>query len=81
MIDNGAEHIGIEDRFFALQHHRQALQAQAGIDILARQRRAFAIEILVILHKDQVPDLQKTLALAAGPAIGLAAAIRDAFSQ
>src|SRR5579859_1519973 len=63
MIDNGAEHIGIKNRLFALDHHCKALQAHAGIDILAGQWRTRAVEILVELGKDQVPDFQEALTL------------------
>src|SRR6266516_6540604 len=75
MVNTGTEHIGIKDRFFALQDHRQALQAHTSIDILSWQRRPFPIEILVILHKDQVPDLQETLAIATGSAISLSTTV------
>src|SRR5579875_623674 len=78
MIDDGTEHVGIEDRFLALQHHRQAFQAQPGIDILFGQRRAPAIEVLIELHEDQVPDLQEALAVAARLTIGPATAVLDA---
>src|SRR2546429_2049018 len=64
-INNGAEDISVKDRFFALEHHTQAFQAQAGIDILPRQRCASAVEVLVELHEDQVPDLKVAFAFAA----------------
>src|SRR5947207_14237512 len=74
-INNGAEDISVKDRFFALEHHTQAFQAQAGIDILPRQRRASAVEVLVELHEDQVPELKVALALAAGFTTGPPAAM------
>ena len=74
-INNGAEDISVKDRFFALEHHTQAFQAQAGIDILPRQRRASAVEVLVELHEDQVPDLKVAFAFAARFTIGPATAI------
>src|SRR5712692_3343164 len=68
-VDDRTKRIGIEDRLFALQDHRETFQAQAGVDVLLRQRRTRAIEVLVELHKDQVPNLQEALAIAAGRAI------------
>src|SRR5690242_12660928 len=49
-IDNGAEHIGVKDRLFALQHHAQTLQAKTCINVLSWERGALTIEILVELH-------------------------------
>src|SRR5260370_11008263 len=77
-VDDHTKRIGIEDRLFALQDHRETFQAQAGVDVLLRQRRTRAIEVLVELHKDQVPDLQEALAIAAGRAIRFPTAMLDA---
>src|SRR5947209_19935629 len=76
-INDGAEDVGVKDRFFALQDHSKALQAHAGIDILLGQGCARAIEILVELHEDEVPDLQVTFTFAARFTIGSNAAMFD----
>ena len=58
-LDQRAEDVDVEVRVDALEHGRRALQAHAGVDVLARQgaevvrRRADAVE----LGEDQVPDL------------------------
>src|SRR5579884_785222 len=63
MINNGAEEVGIEDRFLALHHHRETLKTHARVDIFLRQRCTRTIEVLIILHEDEVPDLQEALAI------------------
>ena len=77
-INDGAEQVSIEDRFFTLQDHRQALQPQSGIDVLPGQRRARSVEILVVLHEDEVPDLQKAFALTARFTVSSPTAVLDA---
>src|SRR5579859_5959816 len=77
-VDDGAEQVGVEDRFLALQDHADALKAQPCIYILFGQGRSGTIQVLVELHEDQVPDFQETLALAARLAIGPATAMFDA---
>src|SRR5258708_7074907 len=77
-FDNWTEEVSIEDRFFALHNQRDTLQAEAGIDILLWQRRALAVQILEILHKNEIPDLQKALAFAARRAVSLSAAMLNA---
>src|SRR5690349_23095136 len=79
LVDDRTEEIGLEDRILPLQDHRQPFEAHAGVDIRLFEQRAFAISILVILHEDQVPDLQVALAaVASRRAIWLAAAKLDA---
>ena len=59
------------------------LQPHAGVYVGRRQRRARALRVLVVLHEDQVPKLDKAVAreagvgdyvLAVGAAVGLLAA-------
>ena len=56
----------------ALLDERHAVEAQAGVDVLGRQRRQRPDRILVELHEDEVPVLQEALVLAAGQVVGLA---------
>ena len=35
----GHEQVGVEDRIVALEDGQDALEARAGVDVLARQRR------------------------------------------
>ena len=52
-----------------LQHRRQPLQPHAGIDGRLRQRNHRAIRDLAVeLHKNEVPDFDKTIAVFAGRA-------------
>src|SRR5215475_13806625 len=46
-----------------LQHCGNALKSQAGVDRRTRQRHALAARELLELHENQVPDLDKTVAL------------------
>ena len=75
-VHDQLEAVGVEDRLDALEEHRTALEAQAGVDVLLRQRRQRAVGGEVELHEDEIPQLQEPLAaLAAGRAVGLAAAV------
>src|SRR5260370_35002911 len=56
-VDDDTKRVGIEDGLFALQDHREPLQAEAGVIILPGQRRSRALEILAELHKYNVPDI------------------------
>src|SRR5947209_11783337 len=71
MINDGAEQVGIEDRFLALHHHREALQTHAGVNIFLGQRCTGTIKVMVILHEDEVPDLQEALTITTRLAISL----------
>src|SRR5947209_5032236 len=69
MINDGTEEIGIEDRFLALHHHRETLQTHARVDISPGQGCTGTIEVLVILHENEVPDLQEALTITARLAV------------
>ena len=56
----------------ALLDHGHAVEAQARVDVLGRQRRERADRILVVLHEDEVPVLQEALVVAAGEVVGRA---------
>src|SRR5581483_6530210 len=64
-INDGAENVGIEDRFFLLQDHSEPFEAHAGVDILLGQGRALAFKVLEVLHEDEVPYFQVAFAVAA----------------
>ena len=51
-----------------------ALQAHARIEVAVRQLRHGAVLLAVILGKDEVPELQEAVAVAAGLAVGTTAA-------
>ena len=51
-----------------------ALKAHARIEVAVRQLRHGAVLLAVILGKDEVPELQEAVAVAAGLAVGAAAA-------
>ena len=61
-----------------LHHAGQALQAHAGVDVGPGQPLVVALAVRVELAEHQVPDLHKAVAVAAGAAGGLAAAVLDA---
>ena len=66
------ELVGLEDRRHALLDQRHAVEPQAGVDVLGRQRGQRPDRILVELHEDEVPVLQEALVVAAGQVVGLA---------
>ena len=59
----GAKQIGLVIGGDALQQRRDALQPHAGVDRRARQRDALAGRDLLILHEDEIPELQKAVAV------------------
>ena len=66
------ELVGLEDRVDALLDHGHAVEAQARVDVLGRQRGERADRILVVLHEDEVPVLQEALVVAAREVVGRA---------
>ena len=59
-----------------LQDRRGALEAQAGVDVLLRERRQRPVRVQLVLHEDEVPELEEAVAARAGRrAVGLAAAV------
>ena len=64
------ELVGLEDRVDALLDHGHAVEAQARVDVLGRQRGQRADRILVVLHEDEVPVLQEALVVAAREVVG-----------
>src|SRR4029453_8910178 len=58
----------------ALHHRRRPLEAHARVDVLLRQRRHGAVRVQLVLHEDEVPELEEALAGATRRALGPAAA-------
>src|SRR6202007_2547665 len=57
-----------------LQDRRQAIQAEAGVDVLGRQRLGgrtpLGRDLLVVLHEHEVPVLEKALVAPAREIVG-----------
>ena len=70
--DQRHELVGVEDARDALQDRREAVQAEAGVDVLRRQRRQRVHRVLLELHEHEVPVLEEALVVAAGQVVGLA---------
>ena len=62
--DDGAEQVRIIVALHTLHDRRDALQTHASIDILLWQRGKGAIRGAAVLHKDQVPQLEKAVSRA-----------------
>ena len=71
-VHNG---VHIEERIHALADNGQTLKAHAGVDVLLNEVRVVAVAVVVKLGKDVVPDLHIAVAVAAGRAVRLAAAV------
>ena len=66
--------VGLVDGDDALEDRRGPLEAHAGVDVLLRERRQRAVLVELVLHEHEVPELEEAVALAAGRAVGAAAA-------
>ena len=66
-VDERRENVVLVNRVHALQNRGDAIQAHAGINARRRERQKFAVFLLVILLKHQIPDFAVTVAIAAGP--------------
>ena len=73
-VDQRLELVGLEHRLLALQDRRHAVEPEAGVDVARRQPHQVVVGILVVLHEDEVPELQEALVLAAGQVVLLAEA-------
>ena len=76
LADHVAEGVGLEDAVHALRQGGDALHAGAGVDAGRGQRLQAAALEHVVLHENEVPELQEPVAVAAGGALGPAAAVR-----
>ncbi len=61
--EDGAEDIRLVDGVFVLQYRGDALEAGAGVDVLARQLGPVSVLVLVQRHEDEVPDLEEAAAV------------------
>ena len=61
--DQVAEQIDIVIVVHTLHDGGDALQAHAGVDGRARQRLAYSAGLLLILHEDEIPDLDEAVAV------------------
>ncbi len=77
LIADCLHRINIKHRIHVLYHHSKTLQAHTGINILLRKLRVIALAVAVKLRKYVVPNLHKTVALAAYLTVRLSAAILD----
>ena len=64
-LQNGSKQIGVIVGVDPLEHRRHPLQTGAGVDGRVGQRIHLAAPVAVVLHEDQVPDLQ--IATTLGP--------------
>ena len=62
-LDQAAEQVDVVIIVLALQYGRDALKPHAGVDRRTRQQHALTGRQLLVLHKDQVPDLDKAVAV------------------
>ena len=74
-VDQRLEDVDLRERVGVLKEHRRALEPQACVDVLLRQRRQCPVVGEVELHEDEVPEFEVALALAARRAVGAAAAV------
>ena len=63
-VDERHEQVGVEDRIDTLEDGQVPLEAGAGVDVLARQVGEDAGGVAVVLHEDEVPDLDEAVAAA-----------------
>src|SRR5581483_8185291 len=71
--------VRVVDRGNALEDARGALQPETGVDVLLRERCQLPVRVQLVLHEDEVPELEEALAApASGPAVRVAAAGRFA---
>ena len=78
-LDEALHNVAIEEGALMLHDGSHALQAHAGIQIAMGQLGHGAVLLAVELGKDQVPELEETVAIAAGGAIRATAA--NLFTQ
>ena len=68
--------VRLVDRANALHDRGQPLHAHAGVDVLRGERRQRPVHVQLVLHEDEVPELEEPVtARARGRAAGIAAAV------
>ena len=66
--DQRAKQVDVVIVVLALQHRGDAFEPHAGIDRRVRQQHALAGRELIVLREDEVPDLDKPVAVGVGAA-------------
>jgi hypothetical protein len=79
--DQGAHEVGVVIVMLALQHRRDALEAHPGVDRRARQVDPLLGRHLLVLHEDEVPDLDEAVAVLIGAARGPAGDARPMIEE
>ena len=64
------EEVGLVEVLDALQHHRPALEACAGVDVLGGQRGQLSTLVAGVLHEDEVPDFEEAVLVIGRAGIG-----------
>ena len=75
MVGDVHDGVNIEQRVHILANASQTLQAHAGVDVLLNQFGVIALAVVIKLREHVIPDFHEPVAIAAGTAVGLAAAI------
>jgi hypothetical protein len=70
--------VRLEDRLDALEDRRHALDAEAGVDVLHGQLGERSVLVQLVLHEDEVPELQEALGVVTGTVV-LGAEVRAAI--
>ena len=76
-LDERLEEVGLVDRRDALHDARHPLEAHARVDVLGGQFRQRAVRLELVLHEDEVPELEEALGVVAR-AIGVRSELRPA---
>ena len=74
-VHDQPEAVGVEDRLDLLEQAGAALDPEAGVHVLVRERDELGARPQVVLHEDEVVELHEAVALATGSAALAAAAV------
>ena len=77
--DYGLEYVDVEVGLLALHERGDALKAETGIDVLLGEFDESASVVPLILGKDEVPELDETVAVAGG--VSANSALRNALRR
>lgn len=73
-LDEALHDVTVEEGALVLHDGGHALEAHAGIEVAVRQLGHGAVLLAIELREHEVPELQEAIAIAAGGAVGAAAA-------
>ena len=76
-LDERGEQVGLVYRRDVLHDARHPLDAEAGVDVLRGQLGERAVRLELVLHEDEVPELEEALGVVAR-AVGVRAEVRAA---